>query len=221
MFKKILIAEDHQSANISVRKTLEEIGIKPPMFVYHCDAALLQINNGLSEDEPYDLLITDLEFESDDIPQKLTGGEALIKAVRLVQPSLKILVFSSEKRAAVIDKFFEESLINGYVLKARRDAEELVQAITTIAENKRHYPSNLRQAIQHKNLHKFTKIDIRVVKLIYEGKAQKELPDLLEKEQLRPNSLRSIEQRLHIMRTAYTLSNNIQLVALCKEMGLI
>jgi len=74
MFKKVLIAEDHQSANISVRRTLEETGIADPKFVYHCDAALLQLNHSLSEDEPYDLLITDLEFEPDGIPQKLAGG---------------------------------------------------------------------------------------------------------------------------------------------------
>lgn len=220
MFKKILIAEDHQSTSISVRKTLEDMGITDPEYVYHCDAALLQVKNALLT-EPFELLITDLLFEPDDQLQKITDGEALISAARQIQPHLKVLVFSAEQRAAIIDALFKELGVNGYVIKARRDSEELERAIHALYKNKLHYPSNIRQAVQQKNLYKFAKIDITIVRLIYEGKTQKEIPDILEKDQLTPSSLRSIEQRLHLMRTAYNLSNNIQLIALCKEMGII
>jgi len=128
MFKKILIAEDQQSANISVRKMVEDAGIMQSKYVYYCDDALLQLKSALSEGEPFELLITDLLFEPDDRPQKLANGEALIAASRQIQPNLKIVVFSGEQRAAIIDSLFDKLHINGYVRKARRDAEELQAA---------------------------------------------------------------------------------------------
>ena len=41
--EKVLIAEDHESANLSVQKTLEELSIADLHYVYYCDDALLKI----------------------------------------------------------------------------------------------------------------------------------------------------------------------------------
>ena len=95
MFKKVLIAEDHEITNISVRKTLEELGVADARYVYYCDDALSWISNAVRSGEPYELLITDLSFEEDSYPQRLRNGEELIRAVKDVQPHLKIIVFSS------------------------------------------------------------------------------------------------------------------------------
>ncbi|MDR6085665.1 DNA-binding response OmpR family regulator [Chryseobacterium sp. SORGH_AS909] len=65
MFKKILIAEDHESANISVQRTLEELNISKVDYAYYCDDALGKIQKSIREKEPYDLMITDLEYEED------------------------------------------------------------------------------------------------------------------------------------------------------------
>src|SRR5258708_24293087 len=96
MIKKVLIAEDHESSNISVQKTLEEMGIGDPDYVYYCDDALVRIQKAKEGGEPYDLLITDLYFDADHRPQKIGGGAVLINAVREVQPELRVLVFSAE-----------------------------------------------------------------------------------------------------------------------------
>src|SRR3546814_269868 len=137
MFKKVLIAEDHEITNISVRKTLEELGVTDARYVYYCDDALSWINNALRNGEPYELLITDLSFEEDSYAQRLRSGEELIRAVKGVQPDLKIIVFSAEGRSTVVDTLFKTLPIDGYVRKARRDAQHLKQALQASSEERR------------------------------------------------------------------------------------
>ena len=55
MIQKVLIAEDHESANISVQKTLEALQIFQPDYVYHCDDAALKIKKALQAGDPYHL----------------------------------------------------------------------------------------------------------------------------------------------------------------------
>ena len=102
MFKKVLIAEDHESVSISVQKTLLDLNIPHDIKnnVYYCDDALNRIRKALREQQPYDLLITDLSFD-EDLSQQISSGAELIKAARLIQPDLKVLIFSIENRAAM------------------------------------------------------------------------------------------------------------------------
>jgi two-component system capsular synthesis response regulator RcsB len=37
MFEKVIIAEDHDIANLSLRRTLEELDIPAPDHAYYCD----------------------------------------------------------------------------------------------------------------------------------------------------------------------------------------
>jgi two-component system capsular synthesis response regulator RcsB len=221
MFKKILIAEDQQSANISVRKMVEDAGITQSKYVYYCDDALLQLKNALNEGEPFELLITDLHFEPDGRPQKLANGEALITASRQIQPNLKIVVFSGEQRAAIIDSLYDKLKINGYVRKARRDAEELQMAITSVYKNKLHRPANIGQPGLQKNAHEFSQFDIIIIRLIAEGKSQKEISAYLDAHDIKPSGLSSLEKRLNLIREAYDFTNNGQLIAFCKDIGII
>lgn len=220
MLKHVLIAEDHESANISVRKTLEDYGITHTCHVYYCDDAFKQIQKNRLDD-PYDLLITDLSFEDDGSPQTISSGEELIKAVREIQPGLKILVFSAEHRAAMIDPLFRNLHIDGFVRKARRDAQELRDAIKTISENKRHIPLHLRQAIKEKNSYNFTDFDITIISLLSQGTLQKDIPAYLQANGIKPSGLSSVEKHLNRMKEVLEFTKNEQLVAFCKDMGII
>ena len=135
MFKKVLIAEDQESANISVRKTLADLGVIIADYVYYCDDAINRIKKAITEGAPYELLITDLSFD-EDMPQQITGGVALIKAARLIQPDLKILVFSIENRKAIAQSLVKDLDIDAFVPKARHDAKDLKLAIDAIEKNK-------------------------------------------------------------------------------------
>ncbi len=221
MFNRVLVAEDHESDSISVRKSLEDIGIANPQFAYYCDHALTRIRNGLRDAEPFDLLITDLFFEEDGSAQQITSGRELIVAARQVQPALKVLVFSAEHRAALIESLYKEQGINGFVRKARRDVQALKEALAQIADNKLYFPAGLRQGIAQKNAHNFTDLDITIISLLARGTHQKDIPAYLQQRQVGASSLSSIEKRLSLMKTALDFSKNEQLVAFCKDMGII
>jgi two-component system capsular synthesis response regulator RcsB len=221
MIKKVLIVEDHESANISVQKTLEEMGIIDPDYVYYCDDALIRIQKAKEMGEPYDLLITDLYFDADHRQQKIEDGAALIHAVGAVQPELRVLVFSAEGKAGVIEPLYTLANIDGYVRKGRNDAKELKLAIGQIAGNDRYFPRFYLQATRQENVHDFTSYDITIISLMAEGMRQKEIPAYLEKNRIKPAGLSSVEKRLNHIREALHFSNNEQLVAFCKEMGIV
>src|SRR5436853_7737403 len=114
MIDRVLIAEDHESASISIKKTLENRGIADPHYVYYCDDALARIKTSIQLNQPYDLLITDLYFEEDERAQQIPGGIDLIAAVRKIQPGLKILVFSAENKPVILETLFNYHQIDGY-----------------------------------------------------------------------------------------------------------
>lgn len=221
MFRTVLIAEDHESANISVQKTLKDLGIEDVEYAYYCDDALLQIKKRLGADNPYELLITDLSFDEDGSAQHIADGPTLIAAARQLQPDLRVLVFSAEQRPAVIDPLFRDLDINGYVRKARRDAQELRLAVETIFRNRRHFPAFLRQAVSQKNAYEFSEFDITIILLLSGGMNQKDIPLYLQKNKIRPASLSSVEKRLNQIKEVLEFSKNEQLVAFCKDMGII
>jgi len=221
MIKKVLIAEDHESANISVQKTLEELDIVQTDYVFYCDDALARIQKAKQDDQSYDLLITDLYFEDDNRAQKISEGAALITAARQVQPDLKVLVFSAESKAAVIEMLFSKQEIDGYVRKARNDAKELKSAIDCIVKNQRYFPRRLAEMVKQKNAHEFTEFDITIISLLAQGMRQKDIPSYLQEKRIRPSGLSSIEKRLNHIREVLSFSNNEQLVAYCKDMGIV
>lgn len=221
MITKALIAEDHESANISVQKTLEEMEITEIDYAYYCDDALQKIKTAKRNGQPYDLLITDLSFEEDGKPQTITTGSALITAARQEQPELKVLVFSFESKAAVIEALYARQHIDGYVRKARNDAKDLKQALKTLNQNQRYFPRQLLELIRQKNSYEFTDFDIAVISLLANGIRQKNIPAYLTQNNIHPSGLSTIEKRLNHIKEVLEFSNNEQLIAFCKDMGII
>jgi len=223
MFKKVLIAEDHEIANFSVQKTLVDLGIAHDSrnYVYYCDDALTRIQKALREDQPYELLITDLSFDDDLTEQKISKGTELIKAVKQIQPSLKVLVFSIENRATVADSLVKELDIDAYVPKARRDAQDLKLAIEAIYKNRKYLSPNLKKLITAEDHYDFTEFDKTIITLLAKGEAQKNIPFHLQQNNIRPSGLSSIEKRLNYIKTILNISNNEQLIAYCKDRHII
>jgi two-component system capsular synthesis response regulator RcsB len=222
MFKKVLIAEDHESASISVQKTLTDLNIDHDSrnYVFYCDDALSRIKKALSEGEPYELLITDLSFDNDK-PQSLHGGIELIQAARNLQPDLKVLVFSIDNRSTVAIGLLDDLDIDAYVPKARHDAKDLKQAMEKMAENKKYLSTNLKKTLSLSPSFVFTEYDKIIISMLAKGRAQKEIPLYLQKNSIKPSSLSSIEKRLNTIKTILDISSNEQLVAYCKDNKII
>lgn len=221
MIDRVLIAEDHESANISIRKTLEDYRVAHIDYVFYCDDALSKIITNNELGQPYDLMIIDLYFEDDGSPQKIINGIELMTAARAVQPDLKILVFSAESKASILDDLFNQHKIDGYVRKARNDSKELKNALNQLSQNKKYLPRHISQLINKKNVYEFTELEIAIISLLASGVSQKDIPVYLEEKKLYPSGLSSIEKRLKKIRSELDFTKNEQLVAFCKDMGII
>lgn len=221
MFKKVLIAEDHEIANISVQRTLQELGVQEAKYVYYCDDAYAWTNTALREQSPYELLITDLSFEEDHNKQKISSGIELIQAVKKVQPTIKVLVFSGENRFAIVERLFKNYGIDGYVRKARRDAQHLNEALNALSVDKSYISPDIKKTLNEHNSYEFSTADVLIVKLLSQGVLQKDIPTHLKSQNIKPSGLSSIEKKLNTMREVFSFTKNEQLVAYCKDKGFI
>ncbi|MCL1669752.1 response regulator [Elizabethkingia ursingii] len=221
MFRKILIAEDHESANLSVQKTLEDYPASATDFVYYCDDALDRIEKSVQLKDPYDLLITDLSFEEDQNIQRIKSGFELITLAKSVAPDLAVIVFSAEKRAGIIDSLFKDYSVDAYIHKGRTDVKELRLAIDAIYNGKKYLSTDSQQSLKEINSFEFSSFDVKVISLLAEGILQKNIPIYLQQENISPSSLSSVEKRLNILKDQLQVNNNEQLVAFCKDLGII
>ncbi len=221
MIDKVLIAEDHETANLSVQKTMEELRIPQIDYTFYCDDALSKIRVAKQNGKPYDLLITDLYFEDDGSFQKIAGGFDLIRSVREVQPDIMILIFSAEHRPATIDMLFKNYEVDAYVRKARHDAKELKSALESLSKQQRYYPRALAQLVKQSNAYEFTEFDINIITLLSQGYRQNEIPEYLRQHDIKPSSLSIIEKRLKQIRDELSFSKNEQLVLFCKDAGIL
>ncbi|WP_314241923.1 response regulator [Empedobacter tilapiae] len=221
MFKKVLIAEDFESFNISVQKVLKDLNVENPDYAFYCDDAFLKVKKALHDKQPYDLLISDLSFEEDHREQNLKGGRELIEAVKAIQPDLKVIVFSVEKKADMVDNLFQNYKIDGFVAKGREDSKELKKAIKTVFEGNIHIELAMKQNIKHKNTFEFTSYDITLVSLLSNGVLLKDIPFHLVEKEIKPSSKSSVEKRLSILKESLQVTSNHQLVAFFKDLGSI
>ena len=125
MFKKVIIAEDFEEFNLAVKQTLSDLNIVNFQHAKYCDDAFLKIRKAIQDNEPFDLLISDLSFKKDHREVKIGSGDELIQIVRELQPNLKIIAYSIEEKNPRIKSLFENSEIDAFVLKGRNSIEEL------------------------------------------------------------------------------------------------
>lgn len=221
MLKKVLIAEDFESTNFSLQKLLEEFGVPVVDLVYYCDDAYSKLRNAIDENSPYDLLITDLNFEEDHYVQDLKSGEDLIKAAKKLQSNLKLLVFSANTKSGVVDRLAKNYNIDAFVRKARSDSKNLKYALEAIQNGERFFSEDLKNSVRKLNTFEFSNYDISLIDLLAKGIMVKEMPKVLEEKQIKPFGLSSIEKRISLLKDSLNLPNNAQLVAFCKDLGII
>jgi hypothetical protein len=57
--------------------------------------------------------------------------------------------------------------------------------------------------------------------LLSNGVLQKDIPNHLQEKKIKPSGLSSVEKRLNYMKEVLSFKNNEQLIAFCKDIGVI
>ncbi|PQJ77988.1 response regulator transcription factor [Polaribacter porphyrae] len=222
MFKRVLIAEDVDIINSGLKATLDELNFSEIKHVSYCDEVLLHLKKGVLEHKPFDLLISDLSFIEDHIPQKIKSGEGLVKQVRGAFPNLKIIIFSIEDKPFRIQNLYKNLRVNAYVWKNRNAQIELKKAIHTIYKTDDFYiTQDLKSAIHPKKAIEITEYDVNIIKHLSNGILQDDLPKLFIEKGIKPSGKSSIEKRLKFLKEHFNANNPTHLVAIAKDLGLI
>ncbi|MBA5792766.1 response regulator transcription factor [Flavobacterium sp. xlx-214] len=222
MFKKVLIAEDIDTISLGVVSALK---LYPEMEIVHskyCEDALLKIKKALQDNQPFDLLISDLSFKTDQTNTVLNSGEDLINAVKKIQPQLAIVVYSIEDRMAKIKNMFDRNLINSYVSKGRNSAQELRKSIENIYENGEQYvPESLQHLLKKATVFEIDDQDIELLHLLASGHSQEEISTVFRNKKYSSASVSSLEKRINKLKIHFNSRNITHLINQTKDLGLI
>ncbi len=221
MFKKVLLAEDFDSINLAVQQTLESLGVAEIQYVKYCDDALLKIKRAIQDNQPFDLLITDLSFNQDHRAVNIKTGDALIKLARKEQPDLKIIAYSVEDKGFRIKSLLVDLQIDGYVYKNRYSLEQLKTAVKTILEGKKYITPEMAHLLNDTSLIEIDDYDMQLIKQLSNGIAQDKMDDKFKELGIEPNSKSSIEKRIGKLKDYFKANNTVHLIAIAKDLGIV
>ncbi|MFV8440560.1 response regulator [Flavobacterium sp. LB2P44] len=222
MFHKVLVAEDLDSISIAVVHALEDLSITEIHHSKYCDDAFLKIKKALYDGIPYDLLISDLSFKKDHRENRLNSGEELIEAARKVQPEIKIIVFSIEDKSFRVKSLFNNLGINAYISKGRDSIPELKKAIDHVYNNEEiKLTSEINHAMKDKSLIEIEAYDIALLKSLSKGFTLDEISFEFKDSRIIPNGSSSLEKRINKLKVYFKATNNVHLIAITKDLGLV
>ncbi|QBN19662.1 DNA-binding transcriptional response regulator [Flavobacterium nackdongense] len=222
MFKKVLVAEDLDSISIAVGQALAELSVVEIHHAKYCDDALLKVKKALLDEAPFDLLISDLSFKVDHRENHLTCGDELIAAVKKIQPTLKTVVFSIEDKSFRIKSLFNDLGVNAFVSKGRNSIPELQKAIQSVFDNESKILSQeLSHALKDKSLIEIEIYDITLLKSLSKGFTLEEIAVDFKTTGIIPNGSSSIEKRINRLKIFFKANNNVHLIAIAKDLGLV
>lgn len=222
MFSKVIIAEDLDSINLAVHEALIQLKITNLHSTKYCDDALLKVKKAIQDNDPFELLVTDLSFKEDYRKDQLKSGEDLIEAIRALQPNIKIVVFSIEDKSYRIKALFENQHIDAFVIKGRNSIPELKKAIETVYNSNEKYISpDMAFVLQDKIVNEIDDYDLELIKHLSVGVSQEEMESTFKELGITPNSKSTIEKRLNKLKIYFKAKNTVHLIAITKDLGLI
>ena len=222
MFTKVLIAEDLDTISIAIVQALEKLSITEIHHSKYCDEAYLKIKKALHDNVPYDLVISDLSFKIGHREEKLSSGEELIEAIKKVQPDIKTIIFSIEDKSFRIKSLFNNLGINAYVCKGRDSIQELQAAIQRIYNNEEIKVSHeIELALRDKTLFEIESYDISLLKSLSKGQTLDEISSDFKNSGIQPSGTSSLEKRINRLKIYFKANNNVHLIAITKDLGLV
>ena len=123
---------------------------------------------------------------------------------------------------AYIKSLFNNLGINAYVSKGRNSIPELKKAIQRIYDNEEKVISTeLSHSLRDKTLFEIETYDISLLKLLSKGATLEEIAVSFKESGIIPNGNSSLEKRINKLKTYFKASNNVHLIAITKDLGLV
>ena len=92
--------------------------------------------------------------------------------------------------------------------------------IKKVFENETVWPAEILAALRTNTI-EFSDYDVLLLELLAKGSKQQEIGDYLRKRGIKPDSKSSIEKRLNELRESLGAKNNIELIVISKDLGVI
>nr|WP_321237548.1 response regulator [uncultured Psychroserpens sp.] len=221
MFKKVLIVDDHDDINKGVLDVLQSFDIYNIQKSQYCDNAFLMIKKAELDQEPYDLLITDLSFIPDHRECNICSGEHLIATLRKEYKDLSIIVYSMKDQLQKVRLLIKQYGVDAYVCKSRNGSKDLEQAIKAAFEKELFLSKNVRQALSPRHELEIDDYDIELLKQLSFGHSKEHISNLFKDNNITPSSLSSVEKRQNKLFIQFKANNATHLVSIVKDLGLI
>lgn len=220
IFEKAIIVDDLDSVNKGVLAQLKEMGILQITQETYCDDVYIKLKQAENENEPYQLVISDLSFKSDYRNQRFRSGDELAEIIKQEFPHTKVIMFSVEDRIQRVRILLQKG-IDAYVCKGRKGIQELKEAIHHVYQNQIYLSPQVKQAQGNQSITEITDYDILILKLLSNGYSQEEIRKHLIAQEISPNSMSSIEKNISRLKLQFQANNVIHLIALAKDLGFI
>ncbi len=222
MFRKILVVEDLDSIGYGIAIMLkQELGVKEVVLSQYCGDAYLKFMKSVHDQNPFDLLITDLSFNEDHRVEQIADGKQFIKKIRSLGHQTPIIVFSVEEKPAAVKKMVQTNHASGYVVKSRNGLKYLKQAVESIYNGDTYLSPQISNIQKKKEVFEVEDYDVRLLSHLSNGLTQDEISQKFNQSGISPSSLSSIEKRINRLKDELKAKNTIQLVSNAKDLGLI
>lgn len=221
MFKKIIVAEDIDSISLGLKSLLEQHNAPEIICTKYCDEAFLKIKKAELDNDPFELLITDLSFKSNHRDVKLTSGERLIEEIKKNEYPIKIIAYSIDERGYNIRYLLDDLDIDAYVSKGRDSTTDLLKAIKTVFNEEKYITPHLSHLKKPAQVNEIDALDLEIIKLLSEGLIQNQIVENFRANGKKVASISSVEKRIIKMKVSLKANNTTHLVSIAKDMGLI
>lgn len=219
---RILIADDHQLVIQGILCSLKEVGDFDVVSTTTCDEAF-QLIKTHQNNNPFQILFTDLSFDNSTKDTNLDGGEELIKAIRNNEIDIKIAVITGHTETNRVYNVISNLNPNAYLLKSKCDAIEIGFAVQKMLANDYYYTHEIHQKIMKRNIVQIQMDDVavQILKELPNHPKISNLEGVITKSDGSEIKLRSIETKLGILRADLNANNNTDLILKAKELGII
>ncbi|MFK8058578.1 MAG: response regulator transcription factor [Polaribacter sp.] len=219
---KILIVDDHQLVIQGILCSLKEVGDFDVVTTNNCDDAFNLIKTH-QNNNPFQLLFTDLSFDNSTEDTLIDGGEELIKAIRNNEFDIKIAVITGHTETNRVYNVISNLNPNAYLLKSKCNATEIGFAVQKMLVNDYYYTHEIHQKIMRRNIIQIQmdEVAIQILKELPNHPKISNLEGVIKKGDGSFLKLRSIETKLGNLRTDLNANNNTDLVLKAKELGII